>query len=382
MKRFLPILLLLAAFSCGKAIDPQKIASLSAEQCILMEKSLTDETMPKTFQGDTLVTSNLKWWCSGFYPGVCWYTYLINGDPAIRDLALRQTAKLLDLDKLTHDHDIGFQMLSSVVPAYEETGDSLYLGVLKEAAEILAARFNPTVGCIKSWDGNKYTYPGIIDNMMNLELLTRAAALFDVPEWKEIALTHARTTMKNHFREDHSSYHLVDYNPEDGSIIRKQTVQGYADDSAWSRGQSWGLYGFTMMYRETGEEEFLQQAQAIAEFLLPLSRERAVPAWDYNAPAESVAQDDASAAAVMASALFDLADLAPSPAALTYRLRAEFILEELCKDKYLCAPGECGGFLLKHSTGNYPAGKEVDVPLTYTDYYFMEALYRYSARLE
>ena len=380
MKRFLPILLLAAVISCGKAIDTQKIAALSAEQCLLMEKSLTDGTMPKTFQGDTLVTSNLNWWCSGFYPGVCWYTYLINGDSAIRDLAFRQTAKLLDLDQVSWDHDIGFQMMASVAKAYEETGDSLYLNTLKDAAGRLAARFNPTVGCIRSWNGDKFTYPVIIDNMMNLELLTYASALCNVPEWKEIAISHARTTMKNHFREDHSSYHLVDYNPEDGSVIRKQTVQGYADDSAWSRGQAWGLYGFTMMYRETGEEDFLQQAQAIAEFLLPLSRERAIPAWDYNAPAESVAQDDASAAAIMASALFELADLAPSPASVTYRLRAEFILEELCKDKYLCAPGECCGFLLKHSTGHYKAGKEVDVPLTYADYYFMEALYRYSAR--
>ena len=379
MRRILPLLLLAAVFSCGKAIDTQKLSALAAEQCLIMEQSLTDGTMPRYFQGDSLVTAGLGWWCSGFYPGVCWYTYQLGGDPAIRALALRQTGKLLDLDKVSRDHDIGFVMMGSVAKAYEETGDSLYLNVLKDAAGRLAARFNPTVGAIRSWDNPKYTYPVIIDNMMNLELLTYASGLFDVPEWKEIAIKHARTTMKNHFREDYSTFHLVDYNPEDGSVIRRQTVQGYADDSAWSRGQAWGLYGYTMMYRETGEEDFLQQAQSIAEFLLPLSRERAVPAWDYNAPAESIGQDDASAAAIMASALFDLATLAPAPASLTYRLRAQFILEELCKDKYLCKPGECAGFLLKHSTGNYPGGSEVDVPLTYADYYFMEALCHYAA---
>ena len=377
--RILLFLLPVCLFSCGRETLPvERIAELSAKQCAIMEPSLTDATMPRNFKDGALVTSDLHWWCSGFFPGVCWYTYRISGDPRMKEMAIRQSNKLLVVDSLDRQHDLGFQVMPSSWFAYQETGDSLYLKTVYEAAEKLAKRFNPVVGCIKSWDSSKYTYPVIIDNMMNLDLLTRAASLFDKPEWKEIAITHARTTMKNHFRPDYSSYHLVDYNPEDGSVIRRQTVQGYADESAWSRGQSWGLYGFTMMARETGEEEFLAQAEHIARFLLPLLADRPVPAWDFNAPEESIGQDDASAGAVMASAFLELSKLtADAELSAACKKQAVATLKALCGPEYLAAEGELGGFLLKHSTGNFPKGGEVDVPLTYADYYFMEALWRY-----
>ena len=343
-----------------------------------MEKSLSDSTMPKTFQGDTLVTSSLSWWCSGFFPGTCWYTYMIGGNEDIRNLALEQTAKLLDVDKLCKDHDIGFQVMCSAGLAYKETGDRLYLPTIRAGAEKLAARFSPVTGVIQSWTWDKYNYPVIIDNMMNLELLTYASALFDVPEWKEIAITHARTTMKNHFRDDYSSYHVVDYNPDDGTVVKKQTAQGYSDESSWARGQAWALYGYTMMYRETRLSEYLDQAEHIAGYLLPLLKNRPVPAWDFCAPEESYGQEDASAAAIMASAFLELSQLTKdSTASDIYRHQGEATLKELSTDRYLCQPGECGGFLLKHGTGNFPKSSEVDVPLSYADYYFMEALYRY-----
>ncbi|MBR0299825.1 MAG: glycoside hydrolase family 88 protein [Bacteroidales bacterium] len=274
-----PLFLSFAALlaSCSDRLPFERVASLSARQCAVMEQSLTEDTMPRNFQNGKLVLSDTRWWCSGFFPGVCWYTYKLGGDEAMREMALRQTAKLLDVSRLTGDHDLGFQVLPSAGEAYAETGDSLYLKTIRDAAAHLAARFSPVTGVICSWDNPAFTYPVIIDNMMNLELLTRASRMFDVPEWKEIAVAHARTTLRNHFREDGSCYHLVDYNPEDGGILRKQTVQGYADESAWARGQAWALYGFTMIYRETGEEDFLNQAEKVAAFLLPRLEGRPVP---------------------------------------------------------------------------------------------------------
>ena len=367
---------LLASCRCDIPVD--RIAELSAKQCTILEQSLTEDTFPRYFQNGELKLANTHWWCSGFFPGVCWYTYKLSGDESMKEMALRQTSKILDVSLLSGDHDLGFEVMPSSGEAWKETGDSLYLKTVRDAAEQLAGRFSPVAGVIKSWNNPHFTYPVIIDNMMNLELLTYASRIFGVPEWKEIAITHARTTIKNHFREDNSCYHLVDYNPEDGSIIRKQTVQGYADESAWSRGQAWALYGFTMMFRETGEEDFLAQAEKVAAFLLPRLEGRPVPPWDFDAPEESIGQDDASAGAIMASAFFELSGLTRDAGlAKRYRAQALETLKALCGEKYLATEGEVGGFLLKHSTGHYPKGSEVDVALTYADYYFMEALWRY-----
>lgn len=364
--------------SCRCEIPVDKIAELSAKQCTILEQSLTEDTFPRYFQNGELKLADTHWWCSGFFPGVCWYTYKLSGDESMKEMALRQTSKILDVSLLSGDHDLGFEVMPSSGEAWKETGDSLYLKTVRDAAEQLAGRFSPVAGVIKSWNNPHFTYPVIIDNMMNLELLTYASRIFGVPEWKEIAITHARTTIKNHFREDNSCYHLVDYNPEDGSIIRKQTVQGYADESAWSRGQAWALYGFTMMFRETGEEDFLAQAEKVAAFLLPRLEGRPVPPWDFDAPEESIGQDDASAGAIMASAFFELSGLTRDAGlAKRYRAQALETLKALCGEKYLATEGEVGGFLLKHSTGHYPKGSEVDVALTYADYYFMEALWRY-----
>ncbi len=367
---------LLASCRCDIPVD--RIAELSAKQCTILEQSLTEDTFPRYFQNGELKLADTHWWCSGFFPGVCWYTYKLSGDESMKEMALRQTSKILDVSLLSGDHDLGFEVMPSSGEAWKETGDSLYLKTVRDAAEQLAGRFSPVAGVIKSWNNPHFSYPVIIDNMMNLELLTYASRIFGVPEWKEIAITHARTTIKNHFREDNSCYHLVDYNPEDGSIIRKQTVQGYADESAWSRGQAWALYGFTMMFRETGEEDFLAQAEKVAAFLLPRLEGRPVPPWDFDAPEESIGQDDASAGAIMASAFFELSGLTRDAGlAKRYRAQALETLKALCGEKYLATEGEVGGFLLKHSTGHYPKGSEVDVSLTYADYYFMEALWRY-----
>lgn len=353
-----------------------RAARLSVEQCIILDASVAEDRTPRTFQGDTLVDGSLTRWISGFFPGTCWLSYELTEDERVKEIAVRRTAALLNPDSYYKDHDIGFQVMCSAGLEWKNTGNEDCLKAIYRGAELLADRFNANTGVIKSW--NNEDYQVIIDNMMNLELLTFASKLFNKPEWNEIALSHARTTMTNHFRPDASSYHMLVYNPQNGTVLSKGTVQGNADDSAWSRGQSWGLYGYTMMFRESGDPSFLEHAEKIAGYLMPLLAERPVPAWDFNAPEESIHQDDASAAAIMASAFLELSTLTKDRAsARSYRRQAEQILLALSSDDYLAKKGELGGFLIKHCTGFYKKASEIDVPLTYADYYFLEALARY-----
>ena len=335
---------------------------------------------PRSIRKDgTLMPSGYKWWCSGFYPGSLWFVYEYTGDEKFKDLALKYQAGLEPLRFRTDDHDIGFQLMCSYGNCLRLTGDSTCVSVIIDGANSLATRFDPEVGCTRSWNNPKYTFPVIIDNMMNLELLLKAVELGGDDSLKNIALTHARTTIKNHFREDYSTFHLVDYNPETGEIIRQQTVQGYADDSAWARGQAWALYGYTMMYRFTKEQDMFNQAVNIAEYLLPRLPEDCVPFWDYDAPDIPNDVRDASSASLMASALIELSQYVDAEKSARYLDTAEKIIRSLASDEYLVAEGEDYGFLLKHSTGNKNSDSEVDVPLTYADYYFLEALLRWRA---
>ena len=361
-----------------KEID--KASTLAAEQCVLLSLHLGEGQMPRTFQGDTLVQSNLKAWTSGFFPGTCWYAYMLTDDETIKTIAVEQTEKLIrPLEYLT-DHDAGFQVMCSLGHAYKNTGEERYRQGIKEAAEFLADRYSAKTGVIKSWDHKHFEYPVIIDNMMNLELLTYASREFGVPQWMDIAVSHADVTMRNHFREDGSSYHLVNYDPDTGEVVQKVTVQGYSDDSAWSRGQSWGLYGYTMMYDQTGYERYLNHAEKIASYLMVRLKKRPIPAWDFDAGHESIEQTDASAAAVMASAFIKLSTLTKDEKkAKCYLAQAEAIIYNLLQPEFLAQRGEIGGFILKHSTGFYMKNREVDVPLTYADYYFLEALYNYKS---
>ena len=281
------------------------------------------------------------------------------------------------INEIRRDHDMGFIVWCSYGNAFRLTGDESYKPMIEDAAEILAARFSPVTKTIRSWN-YPLEYQVIIDNMMNLELLEEASKMFACDSLDLIARTHANTTMENHFRDDYSSYHLVCYDMEDGSVERKVTVQGYADDSAWARGQAWAVYGYAMMYRETGVEEYLQQAVNVADMIIPYLPEDGVPYWDFNDPKIPDTYRDASAGAVIASALVELSGYVDSKSkARKYLASAETILRTLASDEYLCAEGECHGFLLKHSVGHLPKNSEVDVPLTYADYYFLEALIRY-----
>lgn len=327
--------------------------------------------LPKTYENGEIVTANIRWWTSGFFPGSLWLLYEHTGDGQLREYAEHFTSRLESLKDYRGTHDLGFMVFCSYGNGYRLTGNEAYKNVINEASASLATRFNPTVGAIRSWNTGRKENPEldyivIIDNMMNLEML----------EWSgysDIARRHADTTLKNHFREDNSSYHVVTYNELTGEVTDKRTAQGLADESAWARGQVWGLYGYTMMYRVTGEKRYLDQAVKIADYVIPRLPEDAIPNWDFDAEQQ---MKDSSAGSIMASALIELYGLTDNELYLT---TAERQLRSLCSDAYLAPVGENGNFVLRHGTGHLPAGTEVDVPLTYGDYYFIEAAMRYLA---
>ena len=355
-----------------------RVFERAVAQSVLMDSQLGDDEFPRSFAADTLVKSNGRWWCSGFFPGSLWYIYEYTGNEEVLALARKQTDKLHGICGRKTDHDIGFQVNCSFGNGYRLTGDSTYLPEIQDAAAKLAKRFYPAAQVIRSWDwGKKWSCPVIIDNMMNLELLMNAHELFGTDSLKSVAISHANTTMVNHFREDYTTFHLVDYDKQTGEIRGKQTVQGYADDSAWARGQAWAVYGYSMMYRETGNKDYLVHSENIARMLLDRLPEDGIPYWDFDSPEIPEDVKDASAAAVMASAFVELSTLtADKKLAKDCLAMAERQLRTLASDEYLAAEGECGGFILKHSTGNKPGNSEVDVPLSYADYYFLEALVR------
>lgn len=354
----------------------------AASQYKVLLQKVPPTVMPRTYNraADTLVTSNTKWWCSGFYPGTLWLIYAGTKDEAIRTEAEKRLAILEKEKHYTGNHDLGFMMFCSFGTAYQLTHNPAYKDVVFTAASSLATRYRPSIGAIQSWDSSKnFRCPVIIDNMMNLELLEWVAKNGGDDRFHQIAKTHANTTLKNHFRPDNSSYHVLDYDLKSGTVARKKTHQGYADESAWARGQAWGLYGYTVMYRFTKDRAYLDLATKIARFMtshpnLPADK---VPYWDFNAPDIPGAKRDVSAAAVMASALLELGQYLNGREREQYRTTAEQILRSLSSDAYRAPLGTNGGFLLMHSVGSLPHNSEVDVPLTYADYYFIEALSRY-----
>ena len=277
---------------------------------------------------------------------------------------------------------IGFQLNCSYGNAFRLTGNPAYEQVLYRGALSLASRFSAKTGVIRSWNfvrkGRDWKYPVIIDNMMNLELLLSASQLSGNDSLKIIACSHANRTIQNHFRNDYTTFHLVDYDPETGVVRSKETVQGYANNSSWSRGQAWALYGYTMMFRMTGYQNYLLQAEHVADMLLSRLPGDGIPYWDFDAPGGDKRLRDASAAAIMASAFIELSRyIQDIDAKGKYLGIAEKQLCTLASNRYLAKPGTNGNFILMHSVGSYPDQSEVDVPLTYADYYFLEVLLRY-----
>jgi unsaturated chondroitin disaccharide hydrolase len=364
-----------------KSMIEENFRHAAAQYKILASKIPADR-MPKYYdpRKDSMITSDTKWWCSGFYPGTLWYIYEQTRDEAIKKEAEARLALLEPEKHFTGNHDLGFMIFCSFGNAYRITGNALYKPTIDTAAMSLATRYRPEIKSIQSWDKNKhFNCPVIIDNMMNLELLHWVSDQGGDSLFRNIAISHANSTLERHYRPDNSSWHVLDYDLTTGQVIGKRTWQGAADSSAWARGQSWGLYGFTVMYRMTKDDRYLQQAQKIADFILshPRLPEDMVPYWDFDAPDIPNTFRDASAAAVNASALLELAQYSDNELKARYLNAAEKMLITLSSDAYRAKEGENGGFILMHSLGALPFNGEVDVPLTYADYYFLEALKRY-----
>ena len=318
-------------------------------------------------------------WTSGFYPGSLWIAYSLSGDENLAALARKYTNRLERIQHYSGNHDVGFMMFCSYGNALRLKPEETDMQILLNTAESLSKRYSEKTGLIRSWDFGDWSYPVIIDNMMNLELLFWASEQSGNPEYSNIAISHADRTLENHFREDMTSYHVVSYNPENGDVESKGTFQGYADSSAWSRGQAWALYGYTLCYRFTGKNTYLAAAEQVAGYIMAHrpSDKDFIPYWDYDAPHIPDEPRDASAAAVTASALLELGRYAGKDKSDTYFSYAESILRQLSSPEYSAKPGTNAGFILKHSTGSFPHDSEVDVPLSYADYYYLEALERY-----
>ncbi len=335
------------------------------------------DAFPRTIQKGKIKLVGPYDWTSGFFPGSLWYSYELTGNKKLAKEAREYTNKLTDIQFHKGIHDVGFMVFCSYGNANRlvpEKGDSL---VLMNTAKCLSTRFSPKVGLICSWDHEaQWKFPVIIDNMMNLELLFEATKKSGDKSFQTIAMSHADNTMKNHFRPNMSSYHLVSYDPETGAVKSKETHQGFSNESSWARGQGWGVYGYTVCFRYTKEQRYLAQAEKIASYIMSnVKPADAIPYWDYMAPNIPNAPRDASAAAVTASALLELSQYAVN--GTIYFNYAEKILKSLSSKVYLAEKGKNQGFVLLHSVGSWPHNSEVDVPLNYADYYYLEALKRY-----
>jgi len=325
-------------------------------------------------------------WCSGFWPGILWMAFDYNRSEAVQKAATGYTDAIAPIiDTPVYDHDLGFITINSMLKGYEVTENEHYKRLALQAADSLATLFNDKVGTILSWPRHVKDYGGhntIMDNMMNLELLLWAAEEMKSDrvrseKWREIAVRHAETTMENHFRKDGSCYHVAVYDTLTGKFIKGVTHQGYSDESMWSRGQAWAIYGYTMVYRYTKDKRFLDHAQKVTDIYLKRLKETSddwVPLWDMSAPAQ--ASKDASATCIVASALLELCQYVDKEKGKTYREAAISILRDLSTDRYQSRSRNVA--FLMHSTGHHPAGSEIDTSIIYADYYYLEALLRLS----
>jgi unsaturated chondroitin disaccharide hydrolase len=393
MKKIFLIGLIFTFSSCSKEIEKNAMADLiesvmelSSKQYLDMATKLESEEgrLPRTYEKGELKTSDSRWWTSGFFPGTLWYLYEYTNNEDLLKYAKMYTQRVEREKYTTDNHDVGFMLYCSFGNGLRIIGEEDYREVLLTGAKSLSTRYNKEINLIRSWDFNKHLwqYPVIIDNMMNLELMFWASKVSGDPFFAELSIAHADKTIEHHYREDFSCYHVVSYDTISGEPHVKQTFQGFSDESAWARGQAWGLYGYVLMYRETKEQKYLDHAIKIADFLInhPAMPDDMIPYWDFNAPDIPDAKRDASAGAIIASALIELSDYTAGEQSKKYLEVAKNQLIALASDAYLARQGENGNFILLHSVGHLPGNSEVDVPLTYADYYFIEALMRWKQR--
>ena len=385
------VLFLFFAWSCqesGKSTAPDFVTenvNFAAEQYGIQTGLIEASGKllnPKTIRDGNIRYINPQEWTSGFFPGSMWYLFELTGDAKWKDLGIKYTEALDTIKYLTNHHDVGFMIGCSYGNALRLSGNEAYKEVIVQAAKSLSTRFRPAAGIIQSWNTERgwqsergWECPVIIDNMMNLELLFDATEYSGDSSFYKIAVSHADKTIENHFRPDYSCWHVIDYSLTDGSVRNKHTAQGYSHESAWSRGQAWAIYGYTLTYRKTGDKKYLDQAKKAFEFVAnhPNLPADGVPYWDFNSPDIPNTYRDASSAAIIASALYELSTYENSE---YYKGWADKIVTSLASPAYRANLGENGNFILMHSVGSIPHNSEIDVPLNYADYYFLEALKR------
>ncbi len=374
------------AVQCAPRTDIIKdnVANAEVQLKSLVEASEAGDTVriPSSYENGEIIYVPTDDWVSGFFAGTLWYMYELTGDEYWAEHARIQTELLDTVQYLTWHHDVGFMIYDSYGNGLRLKNIDGYKDVIVNTAKSLSTRFRPNAGILQSWNVDRgwqaergWKCPVIIDNMMNLELLFKASEFSGDTTFAKIAVSHADKTMENHYRPDFSTYHVVDYDDETGGIRGRYTAQGYADESAWARGQAWSLYGYTMMYRFTSDSKYLERAEDVAEYLFdnPNMPEDLVPYWDFDCPDIPDTYRDASSAAIIASALYELSWHTDND---EYKEKADKIICSLSTPAYRAAQGTNGGFILMHSVGSIPHGGSIDVPLNYADYYFLEALVR------
>ncbi|SFR66127.1 glycoside hydrolase family 88 protein [Maribacter stanieri] len=379
-------LVLFVALSCKNTSAKQSISEMISIDSLLQNRyekllgyPVDSLSIPRSYNPITkeIKVVESKDWTSGFYPGNLWQLYKLTGKEAFKNKAVEWTA-FIEKEKYNGGtHDMGFKIYSSFGEGFEITKNEHYKDVIVESANTLITRFKENVGSLRSWDFNAdiWEFPVIIDNMMNLELLFEATRISGDSIYHNIAVKHANTTLKNHFREDNSSYHVVVYDTVSGGVKSKVTHQGFNDNSAWARGQAWGIYGFTMCYRYTQDPKYLEQAEQSAAFYLQHAKlpEDGIPYWDFDDPKIPNAVKDVSAASIVASALVELFMYTNNDAYLDYSNK---VLNSLKSEEYIIPIDIEAPFILKHSTGNWPKNDEMDGPIVYGDFYFLELMLR------
>lgn len=379
---FYIILFSIISFNCKAQYNPVTTPikeEINSRFLKLLDFPIDSVSIPRSMVLSSGVVKKVKSkdWTSGFYAGNLWQIYNLTGDIRYKEKAALWNA-FIEKEKFNSTtHDMGFKVYCSFGKGLMVEDNKKYKNIIVKSAQTLVTRFNTKIGAIRSWDHNKesWDFPVIIDNMLNLELLFEASKISGDKSFRKIAIQHANTTLKNHFRNDNSCFHVVDYDTISGKVRSRGTHQGFNNESSWARGQSWAVYGFTMAYRYTKNKEYLKQAEATAKYYLNYKTlpEDGIPYWDFNDTSIPNAPRDASSAAVMASALLELYTFTKNQAYLDYSNK---VITTLSSDKYLLNDAVNGPFILDHSTGNWPKKDEIDQPIVYADYYFLEAIIR------
>lgn len=377
--RSLCFLLFVANLGCDKSEQHNFKKKLEARYQKILNYPVDSLGFPRSasFHSGKIVKVKSKDWTSGFFPGNLWQLFMLTNDYRFKDKAVMWTEFMENQKNNDKTHDMGFKIYCSYGKGYEVSNSQAYKNVILQSAKTLSTRYNEKVKALRSWDFNKdkWEFPVIIDNMMNLELLFEATKLSGDSVYHKIAVKHANTTLKNHVRKDNSTYHVVVYDTISGAAIQKVTHQGFNDESSWSRGQAWCVYGFTMAYRYTKDKNYLNQAVATTKFFLNHKNlpENGIPYWDFNDSNIPNAPKDVSASMVMSSALFELYGYTQNEIFLKYSKK---VLSSIKEKSFILDESIKAPFVLNHSTGNWPKNDEIDVPIVYADYYFLESLLR------